>query len=144
MLTPDEVAGRVYPPTSPYLVTPEKIAEFAAALGDPNPAYAGEEPIAPPTFAAVVAGRAWQALFADPELDIALDHVIHGDQQFEWNRPIKAGDRLTATLTIDELRVRGPMEFLRLSVHLATAGGEPVAISHSTLIHNRPGEGVAA
>ena len=31
--------GRTYPPTAAYLVTREKIAEFANAVGDPNPAY---------------------------------------------------------------------------------------------------------
>ena len=33
-------------------VSAAKIAEFARALGDDNPAYAGDAPIAPPTFAA--------------------------------------------------------------------------------------------
>ena len=31
--------GRTYPPTEPYLVSREKIREFADAVGDPNPAY---------------------------------------------------------------------------------------------------------
>ena len=61
-------AGRSYPATEPYQVTAVKIAEFAAAIGDDNPAYAGASPIAPPTFAAVIAGRAWEALWADEGL----------------------------------------------------------------------------
>ena len=31
--------GRSYPPTRPYEVGREKIREFAAAIGDANPAY---------------------------------------------------------------------------------------------------------
>ena len=31
--------GRTYPPTEPYEVGVEKIREFAAAIGDDNPAY---------------------------------------------------------------------------------------------------------
>ena len=36
-------AGRRYPPTAPYEVSAAKIAEFAAALGDDNPRYAGDD-----------------------------------------------------------------------------------------------------
>ena len=31
-------AGRQYPPTPPYAISAEKIAEFARALGDDEPA----------------------------------------------------------------------------------------------------------
>ena len=42
--------------------------------------------------AAVLAARAWGAMFADPELDVALHRTIHGDQRFTWLRPLRAGD----------------------------------------------------
>ena len=48
-------AGRRYPPNDPYQVSAAKIAEFATALGDDNPRYRGDSPIAPPTFAVVIA-----------------------------------------------------------------------------------------
>ena len=47
--------GTSYPPTPPYLVTPAKVTEFARALGDDTPAYVGDEALAPPTFAVVLA-----------------------------------------------------------------------------------------
>ena len=54
-ISPEHV-GRSYPATKPYRVSRAKIAEFATALGDQNPAYFDEDsPIAPPTFAAVIA-----------------------------------------------------------------------------------------
>ena len=61
-------AGRRYPPTPAYEVSAAKIAEFARALGDDSPAYAGEQPIAPPTFVAVISSAAWESMFDDPEL----------------------------------------------------------------------------
>lgn len=133
----DSHAGRSYPPTEPYEVTAAKIAEFAAALGDHNPAYRGDDPIAPPTFAAVIAGQAWQALWADEELGLELRRIVHGDQRISHNRPLRAGDRVTATLTIDKVRTRGTVDMINSRVTLATPAGEEVCTATSTFLHNR-------
>jgi acyl dehydratase len=133
----DSHAGRSYPPTEPYEVTRAKIAEFAAALGDDNPAYRGENPIAPPTFAAVIAGEAWQALWEDDELGLALHRIVHGDQRITHHRPLRAGDTVTATLTIDKVRVRGAVDMINSSVTLTTPPGEVVCTAASTFLHNR-------
>ena len=58
-----ELVGRSYPPSAVYEVGRAKIAEFAAAIGDPSPLYRDAEAaraaghpdvIAPPTFAIVL------------------------------------------------------------------------------------------
>ena len=46
-----EHVGRRYPAAPPYEVSRAKIAEFATAIRDDNPAYFSDSPIAPPTFA---------------------------------------------------------------------------------------------
>lgn len=135
-ITPEHV-GRSYPTSEPYLVGPAKIAEFAAALHDENSAYAGEEAMAPPTFAFVIATRAWQALFDDTELDLALHRILHTDQQFTWHRPLRTGDRVVATLSIEKVRQRGPADMIGTLVELATVEGEPVASCRATLLHSR-------
>jgi acyl dehydratase len=135
-ISPDHV-GRTYPPTAPYTVSAAKIAEFADALGDSNPAYAGEDPVAPPTFAAVLGAAAWDALFADPELELALQRVVHADQTFAWHRPVRTGDTVEGVLTIDRVRCRGAMEIVGVTVRLATLDGEPLVDSSSTFVHTR-------
>jgi acyl dehydratase len=135
-ITEDHV-GRTYPPTAPYEVSAAKIAEFAAALGDENPAYSGAAPDAPPTFAAVLGAAAWGALFADPEVDLALRRVVHADQTFVWHRPIRTGDTVTGVLSIDKVRCRGAMEIVGVTVRLATLDGEPLVDSSSTFVHTR-------
>lgn len=128
--------GRTYPPTSPYEVSRAKILEFAAALGDPdNPAYTGEDPIAPPTFAFILSSAAWAEMFDDPELGIALSRTVHGDQRFTWTRPLRSGDEVTATLRIDQVRLRGAMAIVTIVVQLETTAGEPVCTATSTLVH---------
>lgn len=135
--------GRSYPPTPAYAVGHAKIAEFADALGDDNPAYRGPAPVAPPTFAAILAAEAWGALFADPDLDLALHRTMHADQRFAWRRPLRAGDEVTATLRIDKVRSRGATAFVTLSVLLATPAGEEVCTATSTLVHTCPEEASA-
>ena len=136
----DAHVGRSYPATAPYEVSRAKIAEFAAALGDAdNPAYAGDDPIAPPTFAAVLAAAAWDGLFDDPELGLSLSRTVHADQRFAWRRPLRAGDLVSATLTIEKVRVRGAAAFVTVAVVLSTTDGEELCTASSTLVHTNEG-----
>nr|WP_294690725.1 MaoC family dehydratase N-terminal domain-containing protein [uncultured Friedmanniella sp.] len=129
--------GRTYPPTAPYEVTAAKVAEFAAAIGDDNPRYAGETAVAPPTFAAVLSATAWQAMFDDPELGLALRRIVHGDQRFDLQRPLRVGDRVTATLRIEKVRVRDTADIIAASVAVRTVAGEPVCTATATFFHSR-------
>ena len=129
--------GRTYPPTEPYEVTAAKVAEFAAALGDANPRYAGEAAVAPPTFAAVLSATAWQAMFDDPELGLALRRIVHGDQRFDLHRLLRVGERVTATLRIEKVRVRDSADIIAASVAVRTVADELVCTATATFFHSR-------
>jgi acyl dehydratase len=132
--------GRTYPPTSAYDVSALKIAEFATALGENNPAYQGELPIAPPTFVAVIAARAWDAMFSDAELDLALRRVVHADQRFSYLRPLRAGDRVRAILSIDRVRSRANVDIITSSVRIESLDGEQICTATSTFYHSHEPE----
>jgi acyl dehydratase len=134
-------AGRRYPPTAPYPISAAKIAEFAGALGDDNPHYRGEDAIAPPTFAAVVAAPAWQQMFDDPELQLALRQIVHGDQRFDYTTPLRAGDVVRATLTIDKVRVRAGTEIISCSVAIAGMEDAGRCTATATFVHSRTAAG---
>jgi acyl dehydratase len=136
MAISEEHVGRSYPPTAPYVVSAAKIAEFAAAIGDDNPAYAGSEPTAPPTFVAVISSAAWQAMFDDPELGLALRRIVHGDQRFQYTRALRAGDTVTAQLTIDKVRTRGTADIISSSVEVQTLDHELVCTASATFFHS--------
>ncbi|MBS6261372.1 MAG: MaoC family dehydratase N-terminal domain-containing protein [Cutibacterium avidum] len=136
-ISPDDV-GRTYPTTDPYLVTAEKIRELATALGDTAPAYRGDDPIAPPTFAMVLASRAWEALFDDEQLGLQLEHMIHTDQSFNWIRPLHKGDEVTSTLRITSVRIRGNTDIIGIDVSLDHVNGEHLGNATSALWHTRP------
>jgi acyl dehydratase len=130
-------AGRSYPPTPVYEITAAKIAEFVAALGDDNPAYEGDSPLAPPTLVAMVAFAAWDQMFADPDLELELRRIIHTDQRFIYARPLRAGDRVTATLTIEKVRIRGTTELVSCSIAVHDMAGDVTCTAASTLFHSR-------
>lgn len=130
-------AGRSYPPTPVYEITAAKIAEFAAALGDDNPAYEGDSPLAPPTLVAMIAFAAWDQMFADPDLELELRRIIHTDQRFTYVRPLHAGDRVTATLTIDKVRTRATTELVSCSIAVHDVAGDVTCTAASTLFHSR-------
>lgn len=134
-ITPEHV-GRRYPAAPPYVVSRAKIAEFAEALRDDNPAYRGDDPVAPPTFAAVIAAQAWEALFGDEELGLALNRTMHADQTFTFHRPLKPGDAVVAQLSIEKVRNRGNLDMVTILVDLLV-DGDVACEARSTLMHTR-------
>jgi acyl dehydratase len=137
------LVGRSYPPSAVYEVGREKIAEFATALGDPDPVYrdraaaraAGHpDVIAPPTFAIVLSLGAGNVVLDDPDVFIDYSRVVHGEQRFAHHRPIRAGDRLVATASIDAVKTVAGNDMLTTRVDLATEDGEPVCTTRSMLV----------
>jgi acyl dehydratase len=141
-LDPSHV-GRSYPPTQPYLVGREKIREFAKAIGATDAAYLDPEAaralgytdvIAPPTFPTVVSFASNNAVVDDPDLAIDYSRVVHGDQRFQYARPIVAGDELVGRQTIEEIISRGGHDFITTRTDITDAAGAPVAVAWSKLV----------
>jgi acyl dehydratase len=129
------LAGRTFPPTEPYDVTEQAVADFAAATGTP---YSEGGP-APATFPIVVAFGAMQELMGDPEVGIELHHVVHGEQRFGYERPVRVGDRLTARLTVESLRQIGGADIIGTSSAVTDADGELVCTAKAVLVHKAGG-----
>ena len=137
------LVGRSYPPSAVYEVGRAKIAEFATAIGADDPVHhdadaaraAGHpDVIAPPTFAITVTLGAADVVLADPEVSLDYSRVVHGEQRFTHHRPIRAGDRLVATTTIDAARTVAGNDMLTTRVDLATEDGEAVCSATSMLV----------
>lgn len=133
--------GRTFPPSEPYEVSRVKIREFATAIGDSNPIYTSKEAaqaaghpdvIAPPTFP--IAISLGGAALADPELGLNYAMVVHGEQRFEYTRPIHAGDVLTTESTITNIRTAGNNEVLTVETAIKTVGGELVCTTYNSIV----------
>jgi acyl dehydratase len=141
-INPD-YAGRTFEPSAPYEVSRVKIAEFAAAIGDTSPlcrdraaAQAAGYPdvVAPPTFAIVITAADSARLIADPGLGVNYAMVVHGEQSFAYDRPLRAGDEVVAQTTIESIRQVRSMTTMATLTEIRTTAGEHVCTAHSTLV----------
>jgi N-terminal half of MaoC dehydratase len=126
--------GRSYGPYR-YEVGLEKVREFAVAISTASLPYetARKEPqklravyhdleaakatrhqgvIAPPTFCVNFAMAPFLQAVTDPELDINLPMLLHGEQSFEFLEVVRPGDVMLTTGVISELYEKAKKDFL--------------------------------
>jgi peroxisomal enoyl-CoA hydratase 2 len=132
---------------TPFTVPIEwsKVREFARAIKDPNPVYFDPElakkecngiPV-PPTFLQVAAF--WQNADSIPSADFDMRRILHGEQEFEFFKPVLVGDVLTGTARVVDVLEReggrgGKMTFMITEIEYRNQKGEKVAIARATLI----------
>lgn len=121
------LVGREFPPTSQRTVTTDEVAAFASALGGPD------DGTVPPTYPIVLAFEAMNAFLASEQID--LFRIIHGEQRFAYERPVRVGDALTATLTVASLRQIGGADIIGTSSAIHDADGALVCTAKATLVH---------
>jgi acyl dehydratase len=137
-----ELKGKEYQEVV-FLVERDRVLQFADAIGEDQPVFrdpeaaraAGhQEQLAPPTFVTVIQILTSAQVVLDQELGLNYSLVVHGEQEYEWRRPVRVGDRLKATPRIADIYARGPHEYLVIEAEIKGPGGETVAIARSTLL----------
>jgi acyl dehydratase len=137
--------GKTFPP---YEVRIErgKIAEFAAAIGDENPIYRDPDYAAKTSAGAIVAPPTMlrSFLFETPDSVEALkvrdwSFIVHGEQEFEYFTPVRAGDVLTGQDTIvsiveKESRRAGKLQIAVIETTFHNQHGEKVQVARRTLV----------
>ena len=145
-----DMIGRVLS-TGSATVSAEHVADFARALGDPNPLYLDGDaarrgpfgaPVAPPTYPIAFMTQAMAGgMDAFLELGLNFMTLVHGEQEFEYARPIRAGDTLTLTGRIADVYEKpgssGPLDFVVLETEARDAEDRLVFFSRNTLISRR-------
>jgi acyl dehydratase len=114
----------------PFEVERERIAAYAAATNDPVPAHVSGE-LAPPVFSIVPAFQAMgmaSMSVIPPEM---LGAILHGEQDFRYQRPIEPGMELETVATPIGMRQRssGVTVVVRTETR---SGGELVTEGYST------------
>jgi hypothetical protein len=125
-----------------WVVERGKIGEFARAVMNESVAYADEKAVAPPTFPQSMA--LWRARAPRSEAGtgrggLDMRRVLHGEQEFEYVRPLRAGDVLTATSHVKDRYEKegkrgGTMTFIVSETVFRDQNGEIVAYSRGTTI----------
>ncbi|MHB1420300.1 MAG: MaoC family dehydratase N-terminal domain-containing protein [Bacillota bacterium] len=94
---------------APFTVEIEKgaIRKFAEAIGDPNPIYFDEEYAKNTPHGGIIAPPTYPFTFTIteqmPGVDLTGAKGLHGAMDFEYVRPIKAGDKLTCQTRISDV-----------------------------------------
>jgi len=142
-----ELIGKEYGEVS-FPVDRDRVTRFARAIGETDPIYldpeaaraAGyAEQVAPPTFPTVLQITTSGQAVVDPELGLDYSRVVHGEQRYDWRRPIVVGDVLTTTPRIADIFAKRSNEFLVIESEVADADGETVVVARSTLISRGTG-----
>ncbi len=122
-----------------------KVREFARAIRDPNPVYfdpelakreCGGVPV-PPTF--LQAAAFWMGEDSMPTANFDLRRILHGEQDFEFIKPVFVGDVLTGTSRIADVYEKeggrgGKMTFMVTEIEYKNQKGEVVAYARGTLV----------
>ena len=115
--------------SEPRVIEVEKgqLRFFAKATNETNPIYFDEEAAkaaghptlpAPPTFVFSLAlgapAKRGNVLDAENGMGVDMRRVLHGEQRFEYHRPIYAGDKVTLITTTSEIydKKGGALEFI--------------------------------
>ncbi len=115
------------------------IRRFADAIGDNNPLYRDEAYARACGYASVIAPPTFPTTFRAPlPIEIDLSHVLHGEQEYTYTRPIVAGETIRCVTTIARVYERegslGKMTFVIAETTGEDAGGRPVFTGKSTII----------
>lgn len=142
--------GKEFPSVT-ATIEEQSVTDFARALGEDEPLYldAGAARassfggiVAPPTYPiAFMAQSMAGAASSFDELGLNFMTLVHGEQEFEYERPIKAGETLTLTARIEDVYEKearsGILDILVLGTVASDAAGKRVFVSRQTLVSRR-------
>jgi acyl dehydratase len=128
------------------------IRRFADAIGDTNPLFHDLAAAQPAGFAAMPAPPTFVTRFRIPFAEAGLDpehsQVLHAEQEYEYTRPLVAGQALEVRHHVASIRQTarmGNMAIMTLEQLGDTAEGERIFTGRATVIvRDAPPEGAAA
>jgi peroxisomal enoyl-CoA hydratase 2 len=129
-----------------------KVEEFALAIKDDNPVFRDAEAAAEQGFDAIPAPLTFSRLsrfeqfqtdemegYMGFDLGLNIQHAVHGEQEYEFDRVVTVGDTLTGTTTLADVSQRegsrgGTMTFFTLETEFTDQDGERVVLARETVI----------
>ncbi|WP_323173321.1 MaoC family dehydratase N-terminal domain-containing protein [Natrialba sp. PRR66] len=148
----EEQVGRTVTTVEDFVVEPGKVEEFARAIKDNNPVFRDESAARDQGYEAIPAPLTFTrtAYFPRNRPDgVDLDHgfdlgfdqsrVVHGEQEYVYERPLYAGDVLSGETTLVDVYERtgsrgGTMTFAVLETVYRDDDGEHVLTERLTRI----------
>lgn len=135
--------GRSFTSDQTYLVGREKVREFARAVGENSPlchdvsaarAAGFADVVASPTFPIAITLEIVGGFVTDPVVGLDWSRVVHGDQRFAYARPIVAGDELSVTTVIEDIKAIAGNDMITVRSDLVDGSGSAVAQVWTSLV----------
>lgn len=127
----EALEGKAFPDRA-FRICREKVAEFVDVTGDDPDRWRS---VAPPGFAAAL------LFVVAPDFLGALEGpVIHGDQTFNWHRPIGMESDVEVTGTVGRVRRRGDTAFVVFELSVRDDLGNRVLDGRSTFLVGSGGD----
>ena len=121
--------GTVYPEAS-FVVDPARAAAFRAVFGQSSGV--------PPTFVTAAEFAVYPQVIGDPNLGLDFTRVVHGSQQYTFERALEEGETLVARVRIESVRTKGATGLLTIVTELVDADGALVCTAISQMIERAP------
>jgi hypothetical protein len=127
----DPAAEGITYPDLRFTVDPDRVAAFARVVGQDAPGV-------PPTFLTAAEFTVIPHVVGDPRLALDFTRVVHGTQEYVLERPLRLGETLVLSPSLETVRVRAGTGFLTIRVDVRDAAGESVATARAMMIERGP------
>jgi acyl dehydratase len=124
-----EAEGTVFPDVS-FVVDPERVAAFRAVFGQTKGV--------PPTFVTAAEFTVFPHVIGDPVLELDFTRVVHGTQEYLYERPLREGETLAIRAEIESIRIKGGTGFMTVVMRLFDDEGALVCTARSQMIERGP------
>ena len=115
-----DLVGKQYEAV-PFETEADRVRAFAEAVGaDPDAGV-------PPTYAFIGTFQTGAQMIFDEDAKVNLAMLVHGEQEFTWERHPEVGEQLTAQGRIASDDDRRGMRFLTLETEIKDAEGRRIA-----------------
>ena len=145
----EELVGTSVVTVEDFEIEAGKVEEFARSIHDDDPVYRDEEVAGERGFDNIPAPLTFERVSMFPryrtverygiDLGFQEEYTIHGEQAYEYERPLVVGDVLTGETTLAEIYERdgkrgGTMTFAVLETEYTDEDGDLVLTARSTAI----------
>jgi acyl dehydratase len=121
--------GTVYPDV-PFVVDPARVGAFREVLGVSDGV--------PPTFVTAAEFTVFPHVIGDPALGLDFSRVLHGSQEYVYERPLREGETLLVRARIDSIRHKGDTGFLTVVMELRDEDDQLVCTTRSQMVERAP------
>jgi acyl dehydratase len=77
-------------------------------------------------------------VLGDPHLALDFTRVVHGSQDYRFERPLREGETLSVRARIDSVRTKGASGFLTVVMDLFDVDGALVCTARSQMVERGP------